>query len=109
MSITKKDIANVLVKSMDITHVQALSITHDFFDQIKQTLASGESVKLSSFGNFIIREKSSRVGRNPKTGEMVEISARRVVVFKSGPKLKLATQKDGYFPNYNLKNFVVNL
>ncbi|ABL02386.1 histone family protein DNA-binding protein [Candidatus Ruthia magnifica str. Cm (Calyptogena magnifica)] len=93
MSITKKDIASALVKSMDITHVQALAITHDFFDQIKQTLASGESVKLSSFGNFVIREKSSRPGRNPKTGELVEILARKVVVFKSGLKLKSATQK----------------
>ena len=48
MSITKKEIASALVKSMDITHVQALSIAHDFFDQIKQMLASGESVKLST-------------------------------------------------------------
>lgn len=93
MSITKKEIASALVKSMDITHVQALSIAHDFFDQIKQILASGESVKLSGFGNFVIREKSARPGRNPKTGEIVEISARKVVVFRSGPKLKLATQK----------------
>jgi integration host factor subunit alpha len=93
MSITKKEIVSALVKSMDITHVQALSIAHDFFDQIKQMLASGESVKLSGFGNFVIREKSARPGRNPKTGEIVEISARKVVVFRSGPKLKLATQK----------------
>jgi integration host factor subunit alpha len=93
MSITKKEIASALVKSMDITHVQALSIAHDFFDQIKQMLASGESVKLSGFGYFVIREKSARPGRNPKTGEIVEISARKVVVFRSGPKLKLATQK----------------
>jgi integration host factor subunit alpha len=93
MSITKKEIASALVKNMDITHVQALSIAHDFFDQIKQMLASGESVKLSGFGNFVIREKSVRPGRNPKTGEIVEISARKVVVFRSGPKLKLATQK----------------
>ncbi len=93
MSITKKEIASALVKSMDITHVQALSIAHDFFDQIKQMLASGESVKLSGFGNFVIREKSARPGRNPRTGEIVEISARKVVVFRSGPKLKLATQK----------------
>ena len=93
MSITKKEIASALVKSMDITHVQALSIAHDFFDQIKQMLASGESVKLSGFGNFVIREKSARPGRNPKTGEIVEISARKVVLFRSGAKLKLATQK----------------
>ncbi len=93
MSITKKEIANALVKSMDITYVQALSIAHDFFDQIKQTLASGESVQLYGFGNFVIREKPARLGRNPKTGEIVEVSARKVVVFRPGPKLKLASQK----------------
>ena len=50
-------------------------------------------IKLSSFGNFILREKSERPGRNPKTGEEVMISARKVVTFKAGPKLKKATQK----------------
>ncbi|MCH9645434.1 MAG: integration host factor subunit alpha [Proteobacteria bacterium] len=92
MALSKKDIADNLVREMEITHAQALQLTNDFFDQIQSTLASGEEVKLSSFGNFIIREKAARPGRNPKTGQPVEISARKVVSFKAGPKLKKLTQ-----------------
>ncbi len=91
MSTTKKDIADNLAQALDISHNQALSITNDFFDIIKQSLASGEMVKLSGFGNFIVKEKSARPGRNPKTGEEVMISARKVTTFKAGPKLKKAT------------------
>ena len=93
MSLSKKDIANGLVRKLEITHAQALQLTNDFFDQIQATLVSGEEVKLSSFGNFVIREKTARPGRNPKTGEAVEISARKVVNFKAGPKLKKLTQE----------------
>ena len=93
MSLTKQDIANTLVKKMKFSQTQALSLTNQFFDQIIETLKTGEEIKLSSFGNFIVREKSPRPGRNPKTGEEVIISARKVVTFKAGPKLKLATQK----------------
>ena len=93
MSLTKQDIANTLVKKTELTHTQALVLTNQFFDQIIETLKNGEEVKLSSFGNFVVREKSQRPGRNPKTGEEVIISARKVVTFKAGPKLKLATQK----------------
>ncbi len=93
MSMTKKDIANRLVKALDINYVQALSITNDFFDIIKRTLANGEPVNLSGFGNFVIRAKSARPGRNPKTGENATISARTVTTFKAGPKLKEATLK----------------
>jgi integration host factor subunit alpha len=93
MSLTKQDIANALVKKTELTHAQALVLTNQFFDQIIETLKNGEEVKLSSFGNFVVREKTQRPGRNPKTGEEVIISARKVVTFKAGPKLKLATQK----------------
>ena len=93
MSLTKQDIANTLVKKMNLSQTLALSLTNQFFDQIIATLKTGEEIKLSSFGNFIVREKSPRPGRNPKTGEEVIISARKVVTFKAGPKLKLATQK----------------
>ncbi len=92
MALSKKDIADELVRQIEITHAQALQLTNDFFNQIQETLASGEEVKLSSFGNFVLREKSARPGRNPKTGEAVEISARKVVSFKAGPKLKKLTQ-----------------
>ena len=93
MSLTKQDIANTLVKKMNLSQTLALSLTNQFFDQIIVTLKTGEEIKLSSFGNFVVREKSPRPGRNPKTGEDVMISARKVVTFKAGPKLKLATQK----------------
>ena len=93
MSLTKQDIANTLVKKMNLSQTLALSLTNQFFDQIIATLKTGEEIKLSSFGNFVVREKSPRPGRNPKTGEDVMISARKVVTFKAGPKLKLATQK----------------
>ena len=93
MSLTKQDIANTLVKKTELTQTQALVITNQFFDQIIEALKNGEDIKLSSFGNFVVREKSPRPGRNPKTGEEVMISARKVVTFKAGPKLKLATLK----------------
>ena len=93
MSLTKQDIANTLVKRTELTQTQALAITNQFFDQIIEALKNGEDIKLSSFGNFVVREKSPRPGRNPKTGEEVMISARKVVTFKAGPKLKLATLK----------------
>jgi integration host factor subunit alpha len=92
MSLSKKNIADELVRELEMTHAQALQLTNDFFDQIQATLATGVEVKLSSFGNFVIREKAARPGRNPKTGESVEISARKVVSFKAGPKLKKLTQ-----------------
>jgi len=93
MSLTKQDIANTLVKKTELTQTQALAITNQFFDQIIEALKNGEDIKLSSFGNFVVREKSPRPGRNPKTGEEVMISARKVVTFKAGPKLKLVTLK----------------
>ena len=93
MSLTKQDIANTLVKKTELTQTQALAITNEFFDQIIESLKNGEDIKLSSFGNFVVREKSPRPGRNPKTGEEVMISARKAVTFKAGPKLKLATLK----------------
>ena len=93
MSLTKKDIANTLVKKTDLTQTQALVLTNQFFKQIIDTLSKGEDVKLSSFGNFVVRKKPQRPGRNPKTGEEVIINARKVVTFKAGPKLKSATQK----------------
>ena len=93
MSLTKQDIADALVQKTELTQTQALVLTNQFFNQIIETLKNGEEVKLSSFGNFVVREKTQRPGRNPKTGEEVIISARKVVTFKAGPKLKKATQK----------------
>ncbi len=93
MSLSKKNIADGLVREMEISHAQALQLTNDFFNQIQLKLAAGEEIKLASFGNFTLREKSARPGRNPRTGEEIVISARRVVGFKAGPKLKKLTQE----------------
>lgn len=88
MPLTKKNINDKLVKKLNISGSQALDITNSFFDSIKQALENGEDVKLSGFGNFVLNDKKSRPGRNPKTGEDFVISARRVVTFKAGTKLK---------------------
>ena len=80
------------LRKQNLPKAQAFALTNQFFDQIIETLKTGEEIKLSSFGNFVVREKTARPGRNPKTGEEVMISARKVVTFKAGPKLKLATQ-----------------
>ncbi len=92
MSITKKDIADLLTEKVGVSQNQALSIANAFFDTIKDSLAKGEDVKLSGFGNFVLREKAARPGRNPKTGEEFTISARKVVTFKAGLKLKETTK-----------------
>lgn len=92
MSMTKKEIADNLALQLNIGQSRALSIVNDFFDSIKQSLSQGEDVKLSGFGNFTLRHKSARPGRNPKTGEVVMIKPRQVVTFKAGPKLKKAMQ-----------------
>ena len=87
MALTKVELAEALMaKGFD---KQAAKLFIDqFFDEIRKTLASGEEVKLSGFGNFTLREKKARPGRNPKTGESVTISARRVVVFKAGQNMR---------------------
>lgn len=88
MSLTKKDLTTALINEMQMNSVVAANIVDNFFDTIKKTLISGEDVKLSGFGNFVLNEKKARPGRNPKTGEEYVISARRVVTFKAGTKLK---------------------
>lgn len=94
MSLTKKDIAITLAKKINIKQNKALSLTNDFFDEINLTLRSLKDVKLSGFGNFIILNKALRPGRNPKTGVVVEVSARKTVTFKAGSKFKKATKKE---------------
>lgn len=88
MALTKADMAEHLFTNLDITKQDAKGIVEDFFEEIKTALEAGEQVKLSGFGNFDLRNKSERPGRNPKTGEDIPISARRVVTFRPGQKLK---------------------
>ena len=88
MALTKNDLMERLMAEIEITRKDAKDLVDQFFEEIKTALSQGEAVKLSGFGNFDLRDKSERPGRNPKTGEEIPITARRVVTFKSGQKLK---------------------
>lgn len=88
MSLTKADIANRLFDEVGLNKREAKEFVDAYFEIIKSALESGENVKLSGFGNFQLRDKNERPGRNPKTGEEIPISARRVVTFRPGQKLR---------------------
>lgn len=88
MALTKADIAEHLFEKVGVNKADAKELVEAFFETIRKTLEDGEQVKLSGFGNFELREKKSRPGRNPKTGQDIPISARRVVTFRPGQKLK---------------------
>jgi len=88
MALTKAAMAEMLFDELGLNKREAKEFVEQFFEQIKFALESGHDVKLSGFGNFQLREKSERPGRNPKTGEEIPISARRVVTFRPGQKLK---------------------
>ncbi len=88
MSLTKAEIANRLFDEVGLNKREAKEFVDAYFEIIKTALENGENVKLSGFGNFQLREKNERPGRNPKTGEEIPISARRVVTFRPGQKLR---------------------
>jgi integration host factor subunit alpha len=88
MALTKADFAEKLYEDLGLNKREAKELVEIFFEEIKDSLSKGEQVKLSGFGKFELRDKSSRPGRNPKTGEEIPITARRVVTFRSGQKLK---------------------
>ncbi len=88
MTVTKQKLTNHLAGSTGLTGCDSKSLVEAFFDAIRATLAQGTEVKLSGFGNFTVREKRPRPGRNPKTEMTCEISARRVVVFHASPILR---------------------
>ncbi|SIS81056.1 integration host factor subunit alpha [Neptunomonas antarctica] len=87
-SLTKADMAERLYDELGLNKREAKDMVESFFDEIRESLAANEQVKLSGFGNFDLRDKRQRPGRNPKTGDEVPISARRVVTFRPGQKLK---------------------
>ena len=87
-SLTKADMAERLSSEQNLSKRDAKEMVEAFFDEVSSSLINNEQVKLSGFGNFDLRDKRSRPGRNPKTGEEVAISARRVVTFRPGQKLK---------------------
>ena len=88
MTITKNSLVEVIHDEVGLNKREAKEFIEEFFETIKNTLEEGNDIKFSGFGNFILRDKVARPGRNPKTGENVTISERRVVTFKSGLKLK---------------------
>lgn len=88
MSLTKADIAENLFDELGLNKREAKDMVEMFFEEIRDALENGQQVKLSGFGNFDLREKKQRPGRNPKTGEEIPITARRVVTFRPGQKLK---------------------
>ena len=92
-TITKADIVDYLNNELGLNKSECKILIEDFFDEIKNCLINNEEVKLSGFGNFELINKKERPGRNPKTGEDVTITARRVVTFRAGNKLrkKIAT------------------
>ncbi|MEH6616530.1 MAG: integration host factor subunit alpha [Porticoccus sp.] len=87
-ALTKADLAEMLFDELGLNKREAKEIVESFFEEIRSALEGNEQVKLSGFGNFELRDKNTRPGRNPKTGEEIPISARRVVTFKPGQKLK---------------------
>ena len=89
MTLTKAELADILVEKVsEVSKNDAKEIVELFFEEIRRTLAKGEEIKISGFGNFQLRDKPQRPGRNPKTGEEVPITARRVVTFHASQKLK---------------------
>jgi integration host factor subunit alpha len=87
-ALTKAQMADRLFDELGLNKREAKEIVEMFFDEVRSSLERNEQVKLSGFGNFDLRQKGERPGRNPKTGEEIPISARRVVTFRPGQKLK---------------------
>ena len=88
MTVTNADLANTLFEQIGLNKREAKEFVELFFENIRESLESGESVKLSGFGGFSVRDKKSRPGRNPKTGEEVPVTPRRVVTYKASQKVK---------------------
>jgi len=88
MSLTKAGMAESLFNELGLNKNEGRELVDSFFEELIASLAVGEQVRLSGFGNFDLRDKNERPGRNPKTGEEIPITARRVVTFRPGEKLK---------------------
>ena len=88
MTVTKMELANILFDELGLNKREAKEFVELFFEEIRTALETGDSVKFSGFGSFSVRDKPQRPGRNPKTGEEVPVSARRVVTYKASQKIK---------------------
>ncbi len=93
MALTKAAMAERLFEELGLNKREAKEMVDLFFEEIRACLEKGEQVKLSGFGNFDLRKKNQRPGRNPKTGEEIPITARRVVTFRPGQKLRARVEK----------------
>jgi integration host factor subunit alpha len=91
-TLTKAELAEMLFDRVGLNKREAKDIVDTFFEEIRESLARGVEVKLSGFGNFQVRDKPPRPGRNPKTGEVIPIAARRVVTFHASQKLKSSVE-----------------
>lgn len=89
MALTKAELAEALFDEIGLNKREAKQLVDEFFEGVRSALASGDEVKLSTFGKFTPRDKRQRLGRNPKTGEEFTISARRIVTFYPSPKLRI--------------------
>jgi len=87
---TKADLVETIYEKIGFSRKESAEIVDLVFDLMKETLENGEKIKISGFGNFLVRQKRSRKGRNPQTGEEIEISARRVLTFKPSQVLRKA-------------------
>ena len=97
-TLTKAELAELLFEQVGLNKREAKDMVETFFDEIRNALERGEAVKLSGFGNFQLRDKPQRPGRNPKTGEEIPITARRVVTFHASQKLKGMVDEVGNQP-----------
>jgi integration host factor subunit alpha len=86
--VTKADIVEIVQRKIDLPRKEVAEIVDSTFELIREQLAKGDDVKLPGFGNFLIREKNQRIGRNPKTGKEIMITARKVVTFKPSTILR---------------------
>jgi integration host factor subunit alpha len=94
MTLTKADIVDQVFEKVGLTKKEATDVVELVFDSLKDVLKSGEKIKISGFGSFLVRQKKARVGRNPKTGEEMTISARTVLTFKPSPVLRGLLNRD---------------
>lgn len=92
-ALTKAGMAEMLFEDLGLNKREAKDVVECFFEEIRDSLEHNEAVKLSGFGNFELRDKTPRPGRNPKTGEEIPISARRVVTFRPGQKLRTRVEQ----------------
>ncbi|MBS1983710.1 MAG: integration host factor subunit alpha [Bdellovibrionales bacterium] len=104
MTLTKVDIVERVSSRCGYSKLEAAELVEKVFEMLKDALGNGENVKISGFGNFVLRDKRSRKGRNPQTGEAMEISSRRVMSFKVSQVLKEAINS-GKIPEGGMASF----